>query len=175
MAKYIQAAVIIILALTSFSRNSFWRDDGSLWQDAIRKAPNKARGYNELGLHYIHVKDYPAALQALNRSIQINRYEVAVYINLGLTYEGLNQTDKAIEAYELAIFMKPDEPTPYYNLGHLYYNTLKDREKAFQYFLKARDLNPLEPDVHQYLGVIYREKGDHAAAEKEFQLHRMLK
>ena len=29
-----------------------WKDDLSLWEDIVKKSPNKARGYNNLGTSY---------------------------------------------------------------------------------------------------------------------------
>lgn len=56
---------------------------------------------------------------------------------MGLAYERKNQIEKAIAAYERAIFVEPNDPTAYYNLGGVYYKTLKDRDKALKYYLKA--------------------------------------
>lgn len=175
MKEYLKAALILTLALTTFERNALWRDDGSLWGDAVRKSPSKARGYNELGLHYVHLQDYPAALRAFSRSLELDRYQPVVYINTGLAYEGLGRFDLAIEAYERSIFILPNDPTPYYNLGHLHYTKLQEDEKALSYFLKAVELNPLEPDVHQYLGLLYQKRGDYARAKRELDLFRQLK
>jgi len=70
---------------------------------------------------------------------------------------------------------QPDDPTAYYNLGVLTYTTLKDRNKALGYFLRARDLGPLEPDVHQYLGLIYAERGNFDLSRNEMALYDRLR
>lgn len=52
--RYIFAtALLIVFLIVSFERNSLWINDGTIWSDAISKAPMKARGYNELGLHAV--------------------------------------------------------------------------------------------------------------------------
>jgi tetratricopeptide (TPR) repeat protein len=164
-------ALIAILLAVTIARNAVWADDGRLWNDIIEKAPRKARAYNEYGLHVLDAGDHIKAIRLLGRSLELNRYQPQVYVNIGLAYEKLNLIDKAIATYEMAIFIEPTDPTPYYNLGGVYYNRLKDRERALGYFLKARDLNPSEPDVHQFLGAIYREKGDLSRSAEEMALY----
>ena len=175
MKKAMRISVLILLTVLSLLRNAAWKDDGTLWNDATSKGPGKARGYNEVGLHAIETGNYAEALYAFTKTIQKNPYQQEAYINIGLAYEGLKKTDLAVQAYEKAIALAPSDPVAYYNLGILFYNTGKDRDTAFGLLLKARDLNPQEPDVHEYLGFIYRERGDHPAAQKEFSLYQSLK
>jgi len=175
MKKLIALVLLTTLTAVSFARNEIWRDEGSTWEDIILKSPRKARAYNELGLHLLDLGDYPGALSILSRSLQLNPYQPQVYINLGLAFEKNNQIEKAINTYEMAISYQPDDPTAYYNLGVLTYTTLNDRNKALKYFLRARDLNPLEPDVHQFLGLIYAERGYMILYREEMALYERLR
>jgi tetratricopeptide (TPR) repeat protein len=175
MRYFLGAGLLVVLIVISLERNALWIDDGVLWADAVNKSPQKARGYNELGLHAIQAHDYALALDAFNKSLQLNPYLPNAYINIGLAYEGLHQMDMALLTYQKAIGMSPDDPTAYYNMGRVYYKTKNDRKKALELFLKARDLNPLEPDVHQNLGALYRDMGRTSEASEEFRLYDMLK
>lgn len=175
MRTLVGAALLITLVAASIERNALWFDDGTIWIDSINKSPKKGRAYNELGLHAIQVHDYTLALDAFTRAIRINPYLSNAHINIGLAYEGLERFDMAIAAYEKAIRIDPEEPTAYYNLGIVYFQKKNNPQKALELFLKARDLNPLEPDVHQYLGRIYQSNGDVQLAQKEFQLFTQLK
>jgi len=175
MVKIVRNALLLFLSLLSFQRNAIWDDDCTLWTDATIKSPSKARGYNELGLYALTKGRYSEALRAIARTIQMDPYQPVAYINIGLAYEKLQQIDLAVQAYEKAITLDPGDPTAYYNLGVVHYNYFKDRNKALPLLLKARDLNPLEPDVHNYLGKIYREQGDDKAAQKEFSLYQTLR
>ena len=175
MNIYTSLVLIVLLLAVTIVRNAVWADDGRLWNDIIEKSPRKARAYNEYGLHVLDAGDYEKALRLLSRSIELNRYQPQVYVNMGLAYERMNLLEKAIATYEMAIFVEPNDPTPYYNLGVVYYNRLKERERALGYFLKARDLNPSEPDVHQFLGMIYRDKGDFPRSAEEMALYERLR
>ena len=175
MKVYASWAIIAALLAVTIARNAVWADDGRLWNDIIEKAPRKSRAYNEYGLHVLDAGDPEQALRLLGKSLELNRYQPQVYINMGLAYERMNKLEKAISTYELALFIDPNDPTAYYNLGGVYYLKLNDREKALAYFLKARELNPMEPDVHKFLGSIYREKGDLARSTEETALYEHLR
>jgi tetratricopeptide (TPR) repeat protein len=175
MKRYASWALIAVLLAGTIARNAVWADDGWLWNDIIEKSPRKARAYNEYGLHVLETGDFDRALRLLGRSLELDRYQPQIYVNVGLAYERKNQIEKAIAAYERAIFVEPNDPTPYYNLGGVYYKTLKDRDKALKYYLKARDLNPMEPDVHQFLATIYREQGNLSQSAQEMSLYEGLR
>ncbi len=175
MKRGVGAALVLILATVCFLRNGVWENDATLWMNTATKSPPKTRGNNEVGIYYLSKHNYERALATFITLIRTNPYEPNAYVNLGLAYEGLGMTDMAAQAYNRAITIKPDDPTAYYNLGCLYYNTRKDHRKALELFLKARDLNPLEPDVHQYLGDIYREAGRPDLAQEEYRLNARLK
>jgi len=175
MNKLLACALFAALAAVTFARNEVWHDEGSTWVDIIQKSPRKSRAYNELGLHLLDAGDPAGALTVLGRSLELNPYQPQVYINLGLAFERTNQLDKAIHSYEQAMSFQPDDPTAYYNLGVLSFTALKDRDKALTYLQRARDLNPLEPDVHQYLGMIYAEQGDTGLYLREMALYDRLK
>lgn len=174
MKLWTSGAIIALLLAVTIARNGVWADDGRLWNDIIEKSPRKARAYNEYGLHVLD-RDPERAIRLLGKSLELDRYQPQIYINIGLAYEMIGQIEKAISAYELALFIGPQDPTAYYNLGVLYYRKLSDRDTALTYFLKARDLDPMEPDVHQFLGSIYRDQGDLARSAEESARYEYLK
>lgn len=175
MHQHIILALLAVLMMLSIARNAKWRNEGSLWEDIIKKSPDKARAFNEFGLHVLAAGGHEKAHMLLSRSLQLDPYQPEVYVNLGLVFEKLGQIDNAVSAYNRALFTHPDSPTAYYNLGVLYYRTLKDRRNALDYFLKARDLDPMEPDVHQYLASIYAEMGSTGLSLQEMALYDHLK
>jgi tetratricopeptide (TPR) repeat protein len=42
------------------------------------------------------------------------------YHNLGITYEAMNEWDKALEVYQESIVHAPNDPRSYFRLGNLY-------------------------------------------------------
>jgi len=166
---------VLLLLSVSIARNAVWQDERGIWNDTIAKSPRKFRAYNELALGLIAAGDYEPAYVLLVRSLQINPYQQQVYINLGLAFEHLGRLPDAVRMYEQAIRLQPGDPTAFYNLGVLYYNDFRERDRALAFFLQARDRDPFEPDVHQYLALIYEERGDTALALQERALHEQLR
>lgn len=170
-------ALILLALLTAGAgaRNAQWRDDGAIWMASLAFSPNKARGYNELGLHMLSARDYEGAHQALQRSLALAPYQPTVYINLGIVLQELGRYGEAAAVLEQAIRYLPNDPSPFYNLGILYYDRLHDGNRAFPLLLKARDLDPLEPDVHLHLSRIYQDRGDLVRSREELERYRYLK
>ncbi len=175
MKRFLTPLLLIVLLIACFARNAVWQNDGTLWLDVAIKSPNKPRSYNEIGLFYIDRHEYQKAFEPLQRSLLLNPYQPTIYINLGLAYEGVGLPDKAMEIYRQVIFMDPADPTAYYNLGLLYYNTRNDRARALELMLQARDRNPFEPDVHNYLARIYQDLGRMDLAREELSRYTQLK
>jgi len=175
MQKFLTPLLLAVLMIGSFVRNSVWQNDGTLWLDTAIHSPEKPRGYNEIGLYYIDRHEYQKAFEPLQRSLQLDPYQPTIYINLGLAYEGMGLPDKAMDAYRRVISMNPDDPTAYYNLGLLYYNNKNDRAGALGLLLQARDRNPFEPDVHNYLAKIYQDMGRMDLAQEELRRFTQLK
>lgn len=116
--------VLLIISVVSFFsagtyiRNQAWKNDITLWQDAVIKAPNNARASNILairlawGNHSTHPKRYDMALELFRNSLekQIPRKDVKAEI--------------------------------YGNMALIYFHRKNEPEKAFEYFDKALEVNP---------------------------------
>ena len=172
MRAPVALSLLAVLLAVSIARNALWTDDYAIWSKTIEAYPRRARAYNELGLHMLDAGRYEDAYRLLRMSSELDPYQQQIWNNLGQVYERLGQTENAIRTYELAIGNAPQDPLPYYNLGVLYYDRFSDRKKALAYLLRARDLQPLEPDVHYQLSRIYADMGDGLQAAEEIKLYR---
>ncbi len=90
--------------------------------------------------------------------------EAIVSVLEGLSYEGLQQPEKAVEAFEHAIARDPNESRAYARLGRIYYLMLEEPEKAKEYLYKAIELNATDMDSHRILTYIMLDEGDEDAA-----------
>jgi len=140
-------AITIALLIATHTRNAVWQDEVSLWEDVVRKSPNKMRGHNNLGAVYAAkgwfdkaIEHYQIALR-LKPNITEIYYNAAIYYNLGKAYDAKGLIDKAIEHYQTALRLKPDFAEAYNNLGLVYEkNGLSD--EAMKYYNAALRLNP---------------------------------
>ena len=175
MRTFFTVLILLLLTAASSARNALWQDDATIWAPTLENFPRKARGYNEVGLQLLDQGRYEEAYRFLQRSLELDPYQQPIWNNLGQVYERLGQLDRAIRTYERALGNAPDDPTPYFNLGVLYLDRLGQKDKAMGYLLKARDLNPLEPDIHYQLSRIYAANGDRTQAKEELARFNYLK
>jgi tetratricopeptide (TPR) repeat protein len=151
---------IIIIALTgaSYTKNSVWKDNLTLWQDVVNKSPNKARGYNNLGLALKSRGFIDKAIKQYMMAIKLNPSYPNPYSNLGNAYAFQGFIDKAIEQYLMAIKLNPSYPNPYSNLGNAYLSQ-GDVDKAIEQYLISIKLNPDHPSPYINLGNAYVSMG----------------
>ena len=123
-AKYIIVSMVIVLVLglaaASFARNEVWRSALSLWTDAVKKSPTKARPLNNLGLAYVDLGRNKDAEDVYRRALDSNSDNVEVMINLGVLLGQERRTKEAVEVLKRGIEIKPQFVSGYINLGNVY-------------------------------------------------------
>jgi len=60
------------------------------------------------------------------------------YDNLGLSYEAVEEWDRAIGAYQRSIEIDPESPVPHLRLGTLYLRLNRQEEAAEEFFATIR-------------------------------------
>ena len=122
---YYALVIFFIISLTTFFsantflRNQVWKDDISLWIDAVSKAPNNARASNVLAIKLAwgdnsnHPKRYDMALQLFQDSLgkHLPRGDVKseIYGNMALIYfHHKNNPQKAFTYFDKAIKISPE-------------------------------------------------------------------
>lgn len=109
------AAAVIVFAVLTYARNLVWQSPVSLWEDATKKSPGKARGYSVLGLAYKNTGQYDKALLNFNKAIALGPDYMYAYISRGLFFEELGRVDKAIDDYTGAIAADPFYAAAYFD------------------------------------------------------------
>ena len=121
---YIELALLVILictyGFTTYQRNFIWKDNMSLWTDIVEKSPNKARGYNELGVAYHKVGELDNAIMQYKKSLSLNPFSANAHNNIGISYFDKGLVDKAISHFKHAIEINPSHADAHYNLGVAY-------------------------------------------------------
>jgi tetratricopeptide (TPR) repeat protein len=99
---------------------------------------HKGALYRKSALH-LKLKDYPAAIEGLEKVCEKMPNNPKVYYLIGIAYDGLGEIDKAIEAVKKAIELNPTEIKYHQHLGFL--NVRKDDHKAAaKHFTKVMEL-----------------------------------
>ncbi|MBI5756812.1 MAG: tetratricopeptide repeat protein [Nitrospirae bacterium] len=164
--------VLVFLALVysflTVQRNLAWKDDYSLWADAVAKAPQSARAHDNLGLAYIGKGECDLALAEFNRTLELHLGYYLAYYNAGVVYQLQGKLDMAVSSYEECIKINPSYFRAYFNVG-IVYKKRGELDRAIAAYEKAVSLDPRHPFVYNNLGVALMEKGDLKQAEVVFK------
>ncbi|HEX7523444.1 MAG TPA: tetratricopeptide repeat protein [Candidatus Deferrimicrobium sp.] len=68
----VAAVLVLALGVLTVSRNMVYRSEVALWEDAARKSPGKARGWNNLGYAYQQAARFRDAEAAYLRALRID-------------------------------------------------------------------------------------------------------
>lgn len=123
-AIYALTILLIVSVLTAFSvstyiRNQAWKDDITLWRDAMLKAPNHSRPFHVLGVRLAwgdnsdHPNRFDMALhlfeQALGKDMPSTSAKADIYGNMALIYfHKKKNPEKAFVFFNMALAVKPD-------------------------------------------------------------------
>ncbi len=131
--------VFIILVLIGFGnstylRNGVWKTEGTLWADAVAKAPNLIRPHLNLGNYYYSQRMYEKAqAQYMEGSLKKpagRKIEVGlIYYNLGLIYLLQENTDVELEYYKKSIRVYAGHADTYNNMATAFYR-IGQKKKA---------------------------------------------
>lgn len=109
-----------IYGWATYERNLVWKDDKTLWLNVVEKSPDKARGYNEIGMYYYERRMHDAAIPFFQKSLSLDPDYAKSHNNLGLSFMGKGLIDQAIIEFQNAVEDNPDNGMYHINLGIAY-------------------------------------------------------
>ncbi len=116
---------------------------------------------------------FAEAIDSFNRALALRPRDEKSEDNLGLSYEGLNQPEKAKAAYQTAIEWQKDttrqDAQPYLNLGTLLLHQGRAAE-ALPYLTRAVAAAPGNAKVHEMLSQAYIAHNNLPLAQKELEI-----
>ncbi len=148
-------------------------------QTAIDLAPDNPTPHQMLGVAYFQQNQYPEAIRALHRAIELTLevtpdYPYHPYYDLGMVYLKQGNFDDAIICFERAIELDPDQIRAYYSLGNTYirqgnvkkgaelirkYQGLKPYMNLVSQLEIALRRNPDSPERWHQLGRVHAQYG----------------
>jgi len=111
----------------------------SYFEKAVHLRKDSDRAFFGLGYACFHLKEYDLAELSYTMALQANHLHERANHNLGLTYAIQGNFQKAIEYYELALKVKPDQKETYRNLSYAYAKVSED-EKSEACLMKFLEL-----------------------------------
>ena len=117
------------------------------------------------------------ALEAYNKSLELDPKGVTPLHNIPVVYEFQKKFEQAVAAYQRISTIYPDDPEAYYGAGRIYSYFLVDYEKALDNMCKAYNAyielkSPYRVDAEKNINYLY---GKMKADGKETRFYEILK
>lgn len=124
---------LAILAIMTFKQIGIWKNGETLWTHVMESQSKTPLPYSNRAMYYRNNKQYDKALADFNVAQSIKK-QATTYNSMGKLFFDSGNTPKALENYDAAIVMNPDEGEFYINRGAAYASIGK-------YDLSLQDLN----------------------------------
>ena len=143
------------------------------YQAALVIKPNSSETQLKIGMLYLQRSEYENARDAFVAYLKLDAKNTNVWNYLGYVYEKLNAYSTAARAYERALQIDQRNLYAMNHLG-LAYKQLNQLDDAEQILRKALEIDPKcarheSQNLHNYLALIYLERGEVGEAIAEFR------
>lgn len=152
------ALFVLPLAVSAHMRNGVWKNEVTLYEDAVKKSPEKERARYNLAWAYHRAGMLDEAVEQYKEDLRLAPDKDKAHYNLALIYRGRGESGKAERHFLEALRIKPRE-TAFYNLAMLYHS-MGDLDGALENYRNAIRLRPGYEDAHYNLALALMEKGD---------------
>jgi tetratricopeptide (TPR) repeat protein len=153
--------IILTLSVSTYYRNTIWKDPQKLWEDVIEKAPNNVRAYNELGAILRDEGKHTGAMEQFERALKINQNYAFTYYNIGYIQYKLGNYENALSNFRKALEceLTPQLHLDIFNSIGITYSEIGKDEDAIDAFKKAIEILPSSVIPYNNLGRQYMKMG----------------
>jgi tetratricopeptide (TPR) repeat protein len=159
---------VIALCAWTFQRNFAWKDELTLWQDTMKKAPLKPRNQVNFGFLWLKLGRIDRAQQHMEEALRLDPDCANAHLDLGLIYSLRGNYDGAVTKFKEVIRRWPGYAAAHSNLGTAYRKKgmLEDAEREFKIALR---LVPDFGEARANLALVYAQKGNYKKAVEELK------
>ena len=154
-----------ICMVATWKRCDVWQNSETLWNDTIRKYPDRCvDAYVNRGYYYHRVtKEYGKALADYNRVLVLNPTVPTAWNNRGMLFADMGKGDSAIACFDRAIVLNPRLERAWSNRGGI--KVMKgDLAGGISDISRAIALSPRFRDAYANRAIGYSTAGDHERA-----------
>jgi len=153
--------VILLFGVLTVLRNQVWKDEFTLWQDALKKSPAKARVWATLGKAYLDKKDYVRARQMSEKAVELDPMLLGAQNNLAICcLDYFREEQKAKEIFEHIVNKRPDSASAMLNLGVIHLRR-RELDQAVERLEKAMALDRENEKIYFNLAGAYFNGGQY--------------
>jgi tetratricopeptide (TPR) repeat protein len=176
-AMVILSVIVVVFAGTAYARNDVWRDKVSLWEDVVKKSPQKSRPHNDLGYLYLEKGMTDRAIEQFRIALQLNPLNADAYNNLGVAYHDKGRFDLSVMQFRTALSLassKSELADSHHNIGIAYARAgmLTD---ALREMKAALENDPKNPEIYSDMGFVYKGMGNTDKAIESYRMALSLK
>lgn len=151
--------ILVVYSVVTINQNKIWKDEITLWSDAVKKYPTSPAAYTALGIAYTRAGKYDKSLEASRRALILGGADnFFVHDNLAHIYMLQEKWELVIKELELAIKGYPYKPINHNDIGIAYFKTGK-MELAERHYKWAISLDNLYYQSWFNLGALYVRQG----------------
>jgi len=151
-------ALIVTLAVCTWSQTGFWRDPYTLFDHAIKVTKRNWVAYDHRGVALCHHGRYNEGIRDLSKVIEIEPGYAEGHMNLAIELIASGKIDEGISHVLTALRLGPDSTKVRDELAYAYYTQGK-LDLAAEQCRAALRLDPKFLSSHNMLGVILKARG----------------
>jgi len=137
------------------------------YREALALDPAFGSPWHNLGLVYVHRKDFESAASCFKKAIARNPERSWSYTKLGLAYFELKKYEKAEELFHQALEINESEYGAHLGLAEIY-RKKRRHDLQLEACLAALDVEPNQSNVRNYLGIAYECNKQPKEAETQY-------
>ena len=148
------AAIVVILAGTTFVRNLVWGDAVTLAEDIARKSPAIPRAHYNLALALDNKGRSDEALREARIAANLDQEDARPRNLIGSILAKNGRYDEAIAELTLAVTLYPKAAYAHLNLANVYL-LQGGPQRAMEHLFTALQLTPDDPEIYNMIGKAY--------------------
>jgi tetratricopeptide (TPR) repeat protein len=138
-------------------------------QPALKKRNDRKELHAFLSSLYRKAKDYPRAIQAMERVIGLDPKSDEAHFQLGALYDESKSKDKSIASMKKAIEINPKNAAALNYLGYTWAEMGVQLDEAEDLIARALKLSPNDGFYIDSLGWVYYQRGDYTRAVEQLE------
>jgi len=142
--KYALGVFLVIISFSSFYHLDTWKNEFTLWDNAMKQNPNQWNAAYNRGVYYTKVGKSSEAIEDYTIALRYKPNDSKTLTNRANAYGMLNRYEEAITDYSTALKLNEKDASIYYNRALTYY--YMKNIKACSYDLQMAMRMGFKPD-----------------------------
>ncbi|MBN1901523.1 tetratricopeptide repeat protein [Candidatus Sumerlaeota bacterium] len=109
LRKIIYSFILIVFAILVWRQSLIYKNEETLWKDAIRRNPNAWIAWHNMGFLMMNEKRNEEAMQYYSKALQLKPDYWEAHFNMGLILAKEGYPDQAVECFQKALELNPLE------------------------------------------------------------------